>query len=70
LVHRDIQPANLLVQPNGLILVNNWGFAAPINTKLPYAGTLIHASNAVLKKLSKGQANIQVTAANNLMPFV
>lgn len=69
-VHRDIRPANLLVQRNGSILVNDWGFTVPIDTEQPYAGTLIHASDAVLKKLSEGQANIRVTAADDLVSFV
>jgi serine/threonine protein kinase len=70
LVHRDIHPANLLLQDNSNILVNNWGFAIPTNKPRPYSSTFIHASNSVLRHITEGKMTFTVGPADNLVSLV
>lgn len=55
IVHCDIRPDNLLLGPNGHVLVNDWGAANFFEegTEQPYLGARRHASNDVLQMLAK-----------------
>jgi serine/threonine protein kinase len=70
LVHRDIHPANLLLQDNGDILVNDWGFAVPANEPRPYSGAFIHASDSVLRHIAEGKTTFAVGPADDLVSLV
>ena len=70
LVHRDIRPANLLLQDNGDILVNDWGFAVPANEPHPYGGAFVHASDTVLGHIAEGKTTFAVGPADDLVSLV
>jgi serine/threonine protein kinase len=70
LVHRDIRPANLMLQPSGDVLVNDWGFAVPAGEPHPYSGTFTHASDAVLGHIAEGETSFAVGPADDLVSLV
>jgi serine/threonine protein kinase len=70
LVHRDIHPANLLLQDNSDILVNDWGFTVPTNKPCPYSSTFIHTSDLVLRHITEGKTTFTVGPADDLISLV